>query len=84
VLDDELRARLDSLDVRPTIEYVASRLSLTGDHSSVTFELELGNLRRSAIDLARIGNTELERLAAVPVPAPRRLLAEYDPREETR
>lgn len=60
-----LRPRLDALEVRQIVEYLAVRLHLTGEHARVVFELERGSLRRSEIGHAQIGNVELERLAAV-------------------
>lgn len=80
---DERRARLDELEVRSIVEYLAGRLHLTGDHSRVLFELEHGNLRRTELGYAQIGRVELERVAAVPYTA-RRPPVEYDRREEAR
>lgn len=62
-LPDHVRQVLDTLPVRPIIEYVAERLGLDDGHQHVRFELEGGNLRRTRLGREPVGNTELEVLA---------------------
>jgi hypothetical protein len=60
-----LRPMLERRTVEPLIEYIGERLGQDDGHHTMRFELDNGNLRKSGLDHASIGNDELEHLAKV-------------------